>query len=155
MTAVRGDRRTELLARFGAAPDRIASVASAISGADTPPPGEWSAREVVLHLVAVEEEVWQARLEALARDESPRWSWTEPGLWHGPGEETLDRALAVFRARRLKTARRLEALDVAQWAHTGTHATYGLVDMARLVEIAIDHDEEHIAQIAALDGRPA
>jgi hypothetical protein len=126
-----------------------AHAAATASGATVPAPaeGRWSAREVVLHLVAVEEVVWQARLDALAREALPRWQWTEPGLWTGPGGDTLDGALAAFAARRGATVARLDALDADSWARRGRHDTFGLLDVAALLRIALDHDEEHLRQI--------
>jgi DinB family protein len=114
---------------------------------EAPQPGAWSAREVVLHLTAVEEEVWQSRLDALASGAFPQWSWVEPGLWVGPGAESLAGALAAFDARRAATVHRLDGLDAAGWARQGNHATYGVLDVAALLRIAVDHDAEHIAQI--------
>jgi hypothetical protein len=39
----------------------------------------------------------------------------------------------------------VRALDEAGWERFGTHATYGRLDVAGLVRLAIDHDEEHLA----------
>jgi len=51
-------RRAELFARFAESRPRIERAARAADGAAHLPPGAWSAREVVLHLVAVESEVF-------------------------------------------------------------------------------------------------
>jgi hypothetical protein len=136
--------------------DALASVLGGIAAAVTaapvapdaaPRPGEWSAREVLLHLAAVEDEVWHARLDALATDDFPHWPWTEPGLWSGPGDDSWEGALAAFAGRRAATVERLDALDPAGWTHRGRHDTYGVLDVAGLLRIAIAHDEEHLAQI--------
>jgi hypothetical protein len=146
-SAIGAATHPRLLDRLAESPARAA--AGAVS-ASAPPAGEWSAREAVLHLVAVEEEVWQPRLDSLAAPGSPTWSWIEPGLWSGPGSETLDGANTAFAAARAATVARLEGLDGAGWARHGLHATYGRLDVARLLTILIDHDEEHLAQIEAL-----
>jgi hypothetical protein len=129
-------------------PARIAGAAAALPDpAVATTPGEWSAREVVLHLVAVEEEVWQARLDALANDDFPHWPWVEPGLWAGPDAGTFAGALVTFGRFRAATIARLDALDAAGWARRGRHATYGELDVAGLLRIAVAHDGEHLAQI--------
>lgn len=110
-------------------------------------PGGWSAREVVLHLAAVDEEVWHPRLDALVRDDFPQWAWVEPGPWAGPGVDRFDGALAAFAERRAVTVARLDALDDAGWSKVGRHETFGLLDVAALLRIALDHDAEHLAQI--------
>lgn len=134
-------------------PGLVAAAAHAVAAGPgavvlAPAAGTWSAREVVLHLVAVEEVVWQARLDALAGDAFPRWSWTEPSLWAGPGDDTLDGALAAFAARRAATVARLDALDADGWARRGRHDTFGILDVAALLRIALDHDAEHLRQIS-------
>lgn len=125
-----------------------ARLAEAAGSAPPPPPGEWSPRQVVCHLVAVEAEVWHARLDALWEAAAePHWPWVEPGPWDGVGSETLERALEAFRIRRAATLDRLARLDDAGWRRTGVHATYGRIDVERLIEIAIDHDREHLASL--------
>ncbi len=135
---------------LAAVPARTASAAAArpsISPEDGPEPGDWSAREVVLHLAAVEEEVWHARIDALGTETFPHWPWTEPGLWVGPDDDTFFGALAAFTERRVQTVARLDALSAADWARQGRHATFGVLDVAALLRIALEHDEEHLAQI--------
>lgn len=110
-------------------------------------PGEWTAREVVLHLVAVEIDVWQPRLHALETEAFPSWPWVEPGPWTGPEGATFAGAIDVYRRQRGVTVARLDALDDAGWARRGLHATFGELDVAALMQIALDHDEEHLAQV--------
>jgi hypothetical protein len=111
-----------------------------------PPDGEWSAREVVCHLIAVEGEAWHVRLDSL-RDsaDEPSWTWTEPGPWEGPGSETLETALLTFGTRRAATIERLTRLDDAGWRRTGLHPTFGRQDVSAVLRTALDHDREHIA----------
>lgn len=112
-----------------------------------PSPAEWSPREVLLHLIAVEIEVWQPRLAALQASKFPDWPWVEPSLWHNPEGATFAGALDVYRRQRGVTVARLDALDDAGWARQGRHATFGVLDVAALMRIALDHDEEHLRQI--------
>ena len=132
------------LARELAAIPRLLGVAA--RNAPPPPDGEWSAREVVCHLIAVEDEAWHARLDSLrASTDEPTWTWTEPGPWDGPGSETLETALLAFGTRRAATIERLTRLDDAGWRRTGLHPTFGRQDVAAVLRTALDHDREHIA----------
>jgi hypothetical protein len=148
--------RDAILARLTLFPGRLARVARAVAAADDaadgPPPGEWSARENVAHLIAVERAVWHARLDgiaALPAGEEAAWAWVEPGPLDEPDASTLESALALFARERSATLSRLDAFDDAAWARTGIHAAYGRLDLAGLLGVAADHDDEHIATMTA------
>lgn len=131
--------------RLAAVPARLARAAAGAR----PVAGEWSAAENVRHLIAVEDEVWHARLEQLAREPNPHWPWVEPPPASFPGDDSLDTVLARFASGRAETVALLDGLDNAGWDRTGTHATFGLLDVAGLMTKAIDHDEDHIASLEA------
>ena len=138
------DRRADLRRRLAEVPDRLAVAARA--AADRPvPSGEWTPAEVVRHLIAVEEEVWYVRLRQLVTEDRPRWPWAEPDRWLGAPNASLDDLLAIYAGDRGATIEILDALGEAGWARTGEHATYGVLDVAGLMDRAIDHDDEHIA----------
>ncbi len=142
----RAEARAALRARLAVAPERVALAARAAE----PRPvadGEWSAYEIVLHLAAVEEEVFHRRLRQLAEERDPHWDWTEPRFGDGFVAPTLESALDVFRLRRAETLAHLDALDEVGWARTGTHATYGVLDVAGLLTVAADHDDDHLATL--------
>ena len=145
-------RRAELFARFAATRERIEAAARTAGRTDDVPAGDWSARQIVLHLVAVETEVFQARLDDLETQDDPHWSWVEPGTADGPGSDTLDGAIVLFRACRDATVRRVSAFDEAGWARSGTHATYGLLDVDGLLRLAYDHDLDHLGTLERMAG---
>ncbi|MBA2717812.1 MAG: DinB family protein [Chloroflexi bacterium] len=133
-----------LLDRLAGVPDRLATAARTAPAAAA---GEWSPSDVVRHLIAVEEEVWHLRLRHLATEDHPIWAWAEPDRWQGEPDASLEQLLGVYRVARSATVGMLAAFDDADWARTGTHATYGVLDVAALLEKAADHDEEHIASL--------
>ena len=141
--------RTSIRSQLANAPGRAAELAAR---ATNPPTGEWSAREVVLHLAVVDELVWQPRLDSLlaAETEPPRWSWVEPGLWSGPGDDSLPGALAAYRESRAGALARIDILDEVGWTRFGIHATYGRLDVAALLRVLADHDDEHLDQLGRL-----
>ncbi len=142
--------RTSLVVAFAGYPVRLAVAARAAAvGAERP--GEWTPTEVVRHLIAVEDRVWQARLAQLAIDDRPEWAWTEPGPAVELDGVSLATALATFATARAETVATLRGLDDAAWSRTGVHATYGPLDVAGLLRLAIDHDEEHLAGFAEPD----
>ena len=86
----------------------------------------------------------------MAKEDDPQWSWTEPGLAPGFDDAPLSTILAAYAEARATTVSRIDVLDDAGWHRFGTHATYGRLDVAGLLRLAHDHDEEHLAAIRAL-----
>ena len=140
--------REVLVERFASFPRRLGAAAEA-QGDRPVPAGEWSAAEVISHLIAVEEVVWRARLRDLVSTADPRWTRTEPGLAAGLEDASLGDILSVFEAARAGTAEIVRALDDSGWARSGVHAVYGRLDVAGLLRVASEHDEEHLRGIAA------
>jgi hypothetical protein len=132
--------------RLASLPARLATAARAAPQAG-PAPGEWTPAEIVRHLIAVEELVWHVRLGQLETEDHPHWVWVEPGQWLGAPGAGLDHVLVAHAAARKATLERLEMLGPAGWARTGTHDTYGVLDVAGLMTVAADHDDEHLASL--------
>lgn len=116
---------------------------------------EWSASAVWGHLCRVEEEVWQARLRQMAASDNPQWVWWDPSGfdWEGAfGAQAPAQLAAQFEARRSATLAHLEGLTESGWQRRGTHAVFGVLDVAGLCREIIAHDEEHRAQLSG-EGR--
>jgi DinB superfamily len=139
-----GDRRAELRRRLADVPERL-ETAARVAVEHPVPAGEWPPSDIVRHLIAVEVEVWHSRLRQIADEDRPQWPWTEPDRWPGAPGASLEALLGVFREFRQTTIEMLDRLDDVGWLRTGEHATYGILDVAALMEKAIDHDEEHLA----------
>ena len=139
--------RAALVEAFAGFPARLAFAAEAAEPRPTPA-GEWRPNEVVRHLIAVESAVWTARLAQLARFDDPQWPWTEPGLAERFEDEPLAAVLLAFSAARAATVATIAALDDEGWGRSGTHATYGRLDVAGLLRIATEHDESHLEGLA-------
>jgi hypothetical protein len=140
--------RDELVERFASFPDRLASAAWAAEGRPVPE-DEWSPAQVVRHLIAVESVVWQARLRDLATLQEPHWTRTEPGLGDGFDGASLEELLDEFSMSRAASVAVVRALDDSGWTRVGVHSTYGRLDVAGLLGVAIDHDDEHARGIRA------
>ena len=132
--------------RLAGFPARLALAARSAPQA-RPAPEEWAPAEIVRHLIAVEEEVWQRRLRQLDTEEHPRWRWVEPGQWLGADGADLDQILAAHGRVRAATLAMLDTLGPQGWLRTGTHDTYGRLDVAGLMTVAANHDDEHLASL--------
>jgi len=132
--------------RLAALPPALAAGARS-APPDPPAAGEWSPREIIRHLIAVEVEVWHVRLGQLATEAHPHWVWVEPGPWEGSPGANLESLLATHAIERARTLEILDALGPDGWARRGTHDTYGDLDVAGLMRVAADHDDEHLASL--------
>ena len=144
--------RDELVGRFASFPERLADAARAAHGRPVPP-GVWTPDVVVRHLIAVEGEVWRSRLAELVAGGEPHWSRMEPGPAPGFPDASLDDLLGVFTELRAGTVGFLRSFDLVAdgWDRAGIHATYGRLDVAGLLRVAIEHDDEHASGLAAAD----
>jgi hypothetical protein len=133
---------------FAGFPVRLADTALAVDPRLVPA-GEWGPREVVRHLIAVESEVWASRFAQVSRSDDPHWGWTEPGLAADLVGEPLTAVLSAFADARAATAATIATLDEAGWGRSGTHATYGRLDVEGLLRVAIEHDESHLGGLGA------
>jgi hypothetical protein len=142
--------RAALVERFASFPERLSVAARAAEGRPVSA-GEWTPSLVVRHLMAVEGEVWLARLVTLVAGGEPRWSRMEPGPLPGFDDASLGEVLGLFGRLRASTVDFLGMFDDAGWARAGSHETYGRLDVAGLLQVAIDHDDEHLTGLAAAD----
>jgi hypothetical protein len=138
-----------LLRRLADGQRRI-GVAAATAAAAVPISGGWTAQEVVLHLVAVEVQVFQRRLLDLASPVAAQWTWTEPGPATMRRGETMAETSARFAIARAETLARVTALDDAGWRRSGNHATLGRLDVAGLLAVATAHDLDHLGSLVTL-----
>jgi hypothetical protein len=145
-------RRPGLIRRLDGAPARI-NVAAGIADTATPRPGDWTAQQIVLHLLAVEITVFQRRLRDLAELDRPEWTWVEPGPAEQGPNETIADTLVRFASARLATLEWVAGLDEAGWQRSGNHATIGPLDVTGLLKLAANHDADHLAALVQL-GRP-
>lgn len=146
--------RGALFDSLRAGPRQIASAAVAAQarriGAGRGRADGWSERQIVDHLIRVEGDAFQARLRQVADEVEPHWQWVEPGA--EPGHASLAILVGRFERARAATIDHLARLDERGWARSGVHATYGRLDVAALLGIAIDHDADHLAELVRRTG---
>jgi hypothetical protein len=142
-------RRGGLARRLVGAPARVRRAATA-AATSTPAPGDWTAQQIVLHLVAVEIEVFQRRLLDLSQMDAPPWAWAEPGPADMGSGETIAESMIRFARARLATLEWVGALDEAGWRRVGRHVTLGTLDVTGLLTLAADHDADHLASLVKL-----
>lgn len=117
-----------------------------------PAPGEWSAFDIVGHLIHGEHTDWIPRLEiALQNDVANRF---EPFDRFAMFEESKGKSLAYlldeFAQLRAQNIDRLKRADLSEpvLRHRASHPELGTVNVGQLLSTWVVHDLSHIAQIA-------
>ena len=112
------------------------------------PDGEWGPNEIVRHLIAVEDEVWRTRLARSPTKTIRTGRGRSPASTPGLDDAPLDEVLAVFAEARAPDRRDGPG---ARRRRLGAHRDprhYGVLDVAGLLRLAIDHDAEHLASLS-------
>lgn len=144
LLALLGDR--DPLAVLAATPDAVAALCAGGPGG-TPAPGEWSAADVVGHLVDVEIVFGFRWRLALTADE-PAYPGYDEKRWAAlpkPPLAELVTTLRTLRAHNLHVLRRLDGDDLRR---TGVHSEQGRETVDVIVRKLAGHDLAHLDQLS-------
>ena len=84
--------------------------------------------------------------DQVATADVPRWAWVEPGT--EPGHASLATLLDRFaRVRAATLDHLLSASTTRAGPARASTPTYGRLDVAALLGIAVDHDADHLADL--------
>lgn len=115
-----------------------------------PAPGEWSAREVLGHLIEADRRGFVGRIRAVVGQDHPTFeTWDQPAVAAERGDAGRDPELLIteFLEGRERGLSFVSGLDVAVCARTGLHPIVGELSVWDLLHEWVHHDREHLAQI--------
>jgi hypothetical protein len=136
----------------GAATDvrRAAEAVKAGRGATGPRPGEWSARETLVHLRNVVMMAYGLRIRRLVYEENPTFadydeaSHRAATMAHGT---TVAQLVGMIVAEHEQLAGLLAELPDDRWSRKGRHPELGEMSIEFLARRVAEHAEEHARQI--------
>jgi uncharacterized protein (TIGR03083 family) len=144
-------RRSVLIESLEATPRDLARLLRPLSeeqARQSPASGGWSAATIVAHL-AYGEERFLARLRRVVAEDNPAVEYIG-----GPASydvsPPLSELLAGFAERRAATVAFLRGLEQRDWARPLVHPTMGPSRLRDQVQLFVDHDSEHLAEIVRL-----
>jgi hypothetical protein len=142
---------TELLNRLSTAPERAAALTADLGQAACVRPSrdEWSVCEIIGHMCAIESP-YRARLARMTLEDDPRVAAIGCITGDYDPETPVTILLETLAMLRRETVALLENLTPMARARPGIHAELGPVTLRSQVDALSAHDEEHVAQIAAL-----
>jgi len=138
-----------------AASQQLVSTMIRISAEDTSARvGAWSLRDIAAHLAASEKESFEPRIRAIAAGERPVMDFysNDERDFSGVHMEDALNDWAETRGRLLDFVR---GLSDEERARTGTHKRYGEVSVDRYLELALEHDRDHLRGLEHVAGELA
>jgi hypothetical protein len=117
-----------------------------------PAPGEWSANEVLGHLIEADRRGFAGRVRtALASDRPTFERWDQPAVAAARHDDERDPEALVeefLEARRGDLAL-VESLDAAALDRVGIHPVVGELTVGNILHEWVHHDREHLGQMYA------
>jgi uncharacterized damage-inducible protein DinB len=114
-----------------------------------PSPDSWSISDIVSHLAHVEKH-YLARFQRVLDEDGPLVPEIKPDESAYDSSERLPRLLERFEEARSETISLLRATADGEWSRPAVHETRGETDFHRLAELLLEHDVEHLNQVAAI-----
>ena len=141
---------------LAATPDRIRALVEGICDGELsrkPAPDVFSLRENVLHLRDIDVEGYARRIARVLDEERPFLpdvDGAKLAVERHYNNQPLDSALQAFAESRARSIERLSAIKPADLDRLADLEGVGTVTLRRLLELWIEHDAGHIADIEAL-----
>lgn len=147
----------ERIDRFAATPKLVAHLlAEAGDGRlDTAPPGQWTARTILGHLLDVETYSNRLRFERMVAEESPLFADFDESAWAALRDgfrERKERLLGDLALQRQATVSLLRSLSPGDWERGGSHPARGAFTVSTWLDACLQHDASHVTQLEAVLG---
>ena len=143
-----------LFEQFGAGPKLVHEAIEGVGPSEMNRPGGegWSVRDVLVHLSDTEL-VRAVRIRQMIAEDEPAfftfdeavWKKKLHYLWRSP-----EAALSLFQQTRFSTGELLRQCDRQSWERTATHPERGVLTLADMLQIGVEHVEAHVGQIRKL-----
>lgn len=111
-------------------------------------PSQWSILQLLEHLLDVEVR-YLARLQRVVNEDKPLLPAIHPNAAAVPITH-FPLLLAQFEAARTQTVAFLQDLPPGSWQRSAIHETRGPTKLRFLVQMLVDHDTEHLSQLAEI-----
>jgi hypothetical protein len=145
----------DLVEALRTVPRDVANAVKGIREAEAryrPEEGAWCIKEIAGHLRDAAE-VYHKRLYLMSTQTDPVLEPYDPDAYardHNYLERDLGEMLAGMEEHRARTVRLLTTLVNWNWARTGQHLEDGRMSIRQIVELMIDHEAGHLAEIHRL-----
>lgn len=114
-----------------------------------PEPHEWSFRYIAAHMRQVEIECFYVRIQRILSEDQPHFSYYLNTGWDF---SQLDLAESVqdWQLWRERVLQLVAGLSAENRTRTATHDHFDTITIDRILQIAYDHDQEHIEHLRSI-----
>jgi hypothetical protein len=113
--------------------------------------GVWSLRDIAAHLATSELECFEPRIRAIAAGEHPRFGFYTNDDRDFSGVQ-LEDALVEWSATRARLLEYVRGLSEEERSRVGHHDRYGEISVDRYLEVALEHDRDHLIGLERVAG---
>ncbi|MCE7989654.1 MAG: DinB family protein [Caldilinea sp. CFX5] len=146
-----GEIRTQIVNELLKSQQEITALLTTVADKQEwrPAPKQWSFRQIAWHLAITERECLLDRVQGIASGSNPTF-----GIYLDTDAEFMTRDLH-FALEQWANARQavidfVNALPDAALAHTGYHPSFGRLTVLGYLQIFLDHDQRHLADLQAM-----
>ncbi len=111
-------------------------------------PKEWSFREVAAHMATVDKECFLDRVKRIASGGHPHFDYylnTDRDF----SRLDLRASLQQWSVHRQAIIDFVDNLAAENLSLTGTHVSFGTINLLDILQIIVDHDQEHLQELQA------
>ena len=117
---------------------------------------EFSALENICHLRDIEIKGYGQRLQRILQEDKPALADIDGGrlaIERDYNNQSADKALEAFSAARRRNLELLTGLRPEQLEREGTLENVGVISLKKLIEMIIEHDQGHLAELQIIQRR--
>jgi hypothetical protein len=111
--------------------------------------GAWNLRDIAAHLAATEKECFEPRIHAMAAGQRPEFEFYSNDERDFEGI-SLQNALSEWTDTRNRLIDFVRRLSDDERSRVGLHAKFGEVTVDDYLQIALDHDQDHLKSLERL-----
>ncbi len=111
--------------------------------------GAWTLRDIAAHLATTEKECFEPRIRAMAAGERPEFEFYSNDERDFDGI-SLASALTEWAGTRNRIIDFVRALSEEERDRVGVHAKFGELTVDGYLQIALDHDRDHLKSLEKL-----
>jgi hypothetical protein len=147
------DRAAQLVAALEQTTAEISHLLESVADAQDWRPNDehWSFRHIAAHLEACQTECVLVRVRQIAAGAKPKFEFYDNDGWDFSDRDLRD-SVREWRESRARVFSFVRSLSQERLSRTGSHRTFGEITVLDYLNVDLDHDREHLADLKEMLG---